>query len=190
MGKKIKTDQFAELAAAVIRNLPRGITPEMAQYWIIHNFELELALKGALAASLPVINFRRLLDMCKQDWVNPDFNEANCPLEPVAPDEHYWEVYEHHFDRMMTGEEAFAELEKLGYRLLGGLRRAMEFIAAHPDIQLDHPLIITARWQIQDGVWYAPVARRHGGERDLGLNCLDRDFSPNFGWLVLRKLAV
>jgi hypothetical protein len=187
MGKKIGTDQFAELGAAVLRSLPRDIEPETAQYWIIHNFELALALKGALAASLPVINFRRLLDMCKQDWVSSDFNEANFPLEPVAPDEAEWEVVEHHFDRMVIGEEAFAELEKLGYRLLGGSRRAMKFIAAHLDIQLDHPLVITARWQFPNGCWCAPIAGRVGGERGLSLLGLVRGFLPHYGWLVLRK---
>ena len=188
MGKKIRTDQFAELAAAVVSSLPRDIEPEVAQYWITHNFELTLALKGALAASLPTINFRRLLDFCHQDWVNPDFNEGNYPLEPVTSDEADWEVYEHHFDRTMTVKEAFAELEKLGYRLLGGSRRGMEFIAAHTDLQLDHPLIITARWQ-----GYALMADRdvHGRRLDLIAIAFYSvlSFGPSCGWLVLKRRA-
>jgi hypothetical protein len=186
MGKKIRTDQFAELAAAVVSSLPRDIEPESAQYWITHNFELTLALRGALAASLPVINFRRLLDFCHQDWVDSDFNEGNYPLEPVTSDEADWEVYEYHFLETVTGEEAFRRLEEMGYRLLGGSRRAMEFIAAHPDLQSDRALIITTR---SFGL-FAPVFHQREAKRRLSLlPMMLGEVNSSCGWLVLRKRA-
>lgn len=48
MGKLIGTKQFAELAAAVIRNLPRDINPYSAQHWIVNQDELEEKLRAAL----------------------------------------------------------------------------------------------------------------------------------------------
>jgi hypothetical protein len=130
--------------------------------------------------------FRDLLAACRQDWVSPDFNGANYPLEPTDPDEAEWEVYEYHFSETANGEDAFKNLEKLGYRLCG-VRRAMEFIAAYPDLQLDHPLVITARWQDPRGYWCAPFADRGVGKRRLDLVYLARGFDPRYGWLVLRK---
>lgn len=131
--------------------------------------------------------FAELLAACRQGWVNPDFNEANFPLEPVAPDEDDWEVYEYHFKDVVTGEQAMKELEAMGYRLLGGSRRGLEFLAKNSDLQMDHPLVITARWQDRDGDWCAPIANRSDDGRFLGLGYLDNDFSPDCGWLVLRK---
>jgi len=51
MGKLIGTKQFAEFAAAVIRNLPRDINPNSAQYWIVNQEELEERLKTALVVA-------------------------------------------------------------------------------------------------------------------------------------------
>ncbi len=132
--------------------------------------------------------FNHLLSLCRLDSVNPDnFSEEYCPLEPVALDEAEWEVYEHHFSETMNGEVAFRELQKMDYRLLNGSRRAMEFLAIHPDIQIHHPLIITVRCQNPEGEWFVPIAGRDGVKRDLRLSWLDEDFDPNYGWLVLRR---
>lgn len=131
--------------------------------------------------------FQSLLAACQQNLVKPDFNEEHYPLEPVTLDEHDWEVAEYHFKDVISDEQAFAELKAMGYRFCG-VRRAMEFIAVHPDLQLDHPLVVTARWQSPDGHWYVPIfhrAREVG--RYLYLDDLPRDFDPNFGWLVLRR---
>lgn len=127
---------------------------------------------------------------CRQHLVTSDFSEVNFPLEPVALDEKEWEVYEHHFGHTVTGEEAFRELEKLGYRPLNGSRRAMEFIAAHTDLQLNHPLVVTARWQAPNESWFVPIFCHHpGGKREVDLLCLTVNFGPRCGWLVLRKRA-
>ena len=132
--------------------------------------------------------WQNLLDACRQKQIYEDFTEAHYPLEPVAADESEWEVYEHHFEETVTGEEAFTRLEKLGYRHLNGTRRAMQFVAEHPNLQLDHPLVVTARWQFSVGRWCAPVFCRDGDWCELGLDWLDSSkFEPCFGWLVLRK---
>lgn len=141
-----------------------------------------IGAKSAVARS-----FADLLSACKQNWVNDNFNEKNFPLEPVADDESEWEVYEYHFNKTVNGLDAFKKLEELGYRLCGP-RRAMEYIAnGHLDIQLDHPLIVTASWGDSVGFWCAPLFFRDYGKRDLRLCRLGRGFDPFCGWLVLRK---
>ncbi len=137
---------------------------------------------------LGIFAFADLLAACKQNgYVNSDFNKENFPLEPVASDESEWEVYEHHFDETVNGMDAFKKLEELGYRLCGP-RRAMEYVAnGHLDVQLDHSLIVTARWQNSSGVWCAPIFRRHYDERRLSLCGIGGGFDPSYGWLVLRK---
>lgn len=145
-------------------------------------------------------SFAELLAACKQNWVHDDFTEEHFPLEPVAPDEADWEVYEHHFDREISGLRVFAELENRGYRLCGP-RRAMEFVAENQDIQLDHPLIIPTCWKSHDGnIWHVPLfGKRYpiSGGCDLILCNLGHhyrpgfvlfhDFDPDHGWLVLRR---
>jgi hypothetical protein len=133
--------------------------------------------------------FQSLLLACRQYWVSPSFNETNYPLEPVAPDEDEWEVYKYHFETKVKSEEIFLRLEEMGYRLLGGSRRAMEFIAENHDLQLDHPFVITARWQAPDGIWCAPIAVHDGAKHLLGLLNLKGEFDSLFGWLVLRRKA-
>jgi len=133
--------------------------------------------------------WQTLLAACRQVWVDPDFNEENFPLEPVAPDEDEWEVHERHFEKKVFGEKTFRRLEEMGYRLCGP-RWAMQYIAEHPDLQLNHPLIATARWWHPCGFWCAPI---FGGghvpvfERNLVLLSLARRFGPRGGWLVLRR---
>ena len=120
-------------------------------------------------------SFTDLLVACKQSWFNSDFNENNFPLESISSDELDWEVHEYRFDRTVNGLDAFKKLKKLGYRLCGP-RRAMEYIAKNPDIQLNHPLITTVHWEFSKGFWCAPVFNRNYDKRYLNFYGLDDDF--------------
>ncbi len=148
---------------------------------------VEALLSGKKKVVLAESTWRSLLNACKQELVNGEFTEEHYPLEPVADDENEWEICEHHFNETVTEEEAFRRLPELGYRLLGGPRRAMEFVAKNPDLQMDHPLVVTARWRRPKGLWYAPVFYRDDGRRSLILDWLVVAFNPICGWLVLRK---
>ncbi|MFA6486326.1 MAG: hypothetical protein WCT40_03090 [Candidatus Magasanikbacteria bacterium] len=139
-------------------------------------------------------SFTELLAACRQYCVNNDFIEPSWPLEPVAADEREWEVVEHHFDKTVKLKYGLAMLKDLAMkgeiRLLVGSRRAMEWIADHPDAQLDHPVIIPLAAQNSDGSLVVPIFARHwddGQQRDLHLCYLDHDASPVYAWLVLRK---
>ena len=160
--------------------------------WAITNPKEAIALFVAAIQRRMKNSFTDLLSACKQVWVNDNFNENNFPLEPAAPDESEYEVYEHHFDKTVKGMDVFKKLEDIGYRLCGP-RRAMGYIAnGHLNDQLAHPLIITARGQGSTDYWYAyaPVFEIFDGNYGgccLVLVSLDRDFDPFYGWLVLRK---
>ncbi|PIT88553.1 MAG: hypothetical protein COU29_02115 [Candidatus Magasanikbacteria bacterium CG10_big_fil_rev_8_21_14_0_10_36_32] len=92
-------------------------------------------------------SFADLLAICKQTSChNINFNEKNFPLEPIDDGEDEWEVCEFHFDKNIKETSALIKLTKNGYRLCGP-RRAMEFIANNPNIQFNHPLILTTCWK-------------------------------------------
>jgi hypothetical protein len=187
MGKMSK-DQCAELLAAIVRSAPRDMDSDVAQGWITNQGALARVLKEALAPPVKAIakTWRELFDACRQDYCNKYFNEKNFPLEPVAADEGEWEVYEHHFLEVVTGEVAFRRLEEMGYRLCGP-RRAMEYIAEHLELQLDHLIVVTALWPLGCGDWAVPVFSGPSGRRDMSLSGLDDKFNPLHGWLVLRR---
>jgi len=128
--------------------------------------------------------FRELLDACGQGEIDSCFNDDNFPLEPHLPGDDEWEVYEHRFPfavHMDLGN--FSSLERAGFRLCGP-RRAMEFVAAHPELQLDHPIVVTA-YYCELGGLYMPVFSAKDGKRVLTFGAVGSDFSPRFGWLLL-----
>lgn len=134
-----------------------------------------------------VATFQSLLDACHQAWVSSDINEKNFPL---IDDGTTGPVEEHCLGHdVSSGREAKKELKKLGYKLVG-MKRAMEYIAVHPDNQLDHPIVVLgAQWQIQIpcGFVYVPYFYRDDGQRYLILYCLDLDFASHCRFLVARE---
>ncbi|MEK7508994.1 MAG: hypothetical protein AAB568_04040, partial [Patescibacteria group bacterium] len=60
---------------------------------------------------------------------------------------------------------------------------------AHPDAQLDHPIILPLRAQDSSGGWCLPVFDRFWGVRQRSLNlCRTGDaFYSVYGWLVLKR---
>lgn len=159
---------------------------------------VEVIMKYAKAVSQPVAavatavkeSFQNLLAACKQDgYRDPEFTESRWPLEPVAPDEDDYEEIEHHFTGTMTIEEGLrrlSEMETKGeIRLLKGSRRAMKYIAAHPNAQLDYSIILPLRAQDSNGGWVVPIFCHDGPRRFLDLCYLDGEADPDCSWLVL-----
>ncbi|MEK7508733.1 MAG: hypothetical protein AAB568_02660, partial [Patescibacteria group bacterium] len=60
---------------------------------------------------------------------------------------------------------------------------------AHPDAQLDHPIILPLRAQSSSVGWCLPVfsGSWYDRQRNLGLFNTDSTFDSDYGWLVLRK---
>ena len=149
---------------------------------------------GKVLVAAITATFASLLKACHQNgYCNSDFTESRWHLEPIATDEADWEVVEHYLTKTGALEDGVKQLEKLAtkgeIRLLTGSRRAMEYIAAHPDAQLDHPIILPLRAQRSSGYWCLPVFGRlwGGRRRSLGLYSTDDAFDSSYSWLVLRK---
>jgi hypothetical protein len=134
------------------------------------------------------MEFNYLIAACAQLEISAEFREEYFPVEPIAGDENEWKVCPHRFSEDIVGDEAIRQLgADPGCRLLNGSRRAMEYIADNPAIQLSMPLIVTAGRQFPDGYWYVPVFYWHGKKRRLILYRLDGIFLACCGWLVLRR---
>ena len=149
------------------------------------------AVREAQVRRLIGKTFKSLRSACRRIQFDSNFTEENFPLEPLAPDEDDWVVHVHDFDRVVPPERAFDELKRLGYRLLGGSRRAMEFIATYSDpglVGLDRPLVITVRRESLPGErnWLVPVFVRRGNGRRLDVEYL-ASAREGYGWLVLKK---
>jgi len=130
-------------------------------------------------------SFSKLLVACNlDDKADLSFVEMNFQLEPIAEDEEEWDVFEYHFSRRIFGIDAFEELEKLGYRLLGGVRRALEFIEVHPGLIEAHPLVATVQFYDEDNFGLAmPYFDADG----VCIQSVEQNYSRTCGWLVLRK---
>lgn len=155
---------------------------------------LQAIIEGRFEAVIGNSLWQTICAACQQFWVNPDFTEARFPLEPVALDEADWEMGEHHFAETVTVEEGLRRLTEMAskgeFRLPTGSRLAMKYIAAHPDAQLDHPVILPLRAQDSDGDWVVPFFGRRWRDdrkRSLDLCRLGNLATPGCGWLVLRK---
>lgn len=137
--------------------------------------------------------WQELLDACKQDWKNPSFTEARWPLEPVASDESEWVAEEYFFHDDASGTEKLrrlAEMVKKGEIRICGVRRAMEYVATHLDVQLDHPLVVPVSAQGAGGDLCLPTfdcSWDDGRLRRLSLYFVSSRFYPICAWLVLCK---
>ncbi len=170
---RITTDQITELLA---QDKAGRVTRE--------NLQEFLKNPGKVMAII-IATFQSLLEACHQSWVNSDINEKNFPL---VDDSTKGSVEEYCLGHdVASGKEAEKELKKLGYKLVG-MKRAMEYIAAHPDNQLDHPIVVVgARWQYPDGDVYVPYFFRSVSKRNLDLDWIDDDFSSHCRFLVARE---
>jgi hypothetical protein len=187
MEKFATRGQETELVSAMVRQFPYGKVPaERAQHLIEHQDELATILLNALAATVTVITatFKSLLAACHQAWVNSDITEDHFPL---LDDGTKGPVEEYCFGKTITGLEAERQLKKMGYKLIG-MKRGMEYIAAHPDNQLDHPIIVLgAQWQFPIGNVYVPYFCRFNGKRYLYLIWIGYEFFSHCRFLVSRE---
>ncbi len=189
----IETKQFAELVAAVVRQLPRDIDPSAAQRWIEDQGSLQSALRGALmptngaATSAPVpaatlaptvtshpvcvnhaLSLKDMIKRGKYDWKNEDITSKNFPHD-TAQGTKELNVELVHFGRYIESDEVISEMEKLGLRP-ATLPELLAFGEKYPDIQREYPVIaLGSMWTRPGGGRHVPVLYRDDGERDLGL---------------------
>ena len=141
-------------------------------------------------------SFDELLNARRYEYVNGGFTEANWPLEPVEPDEDEWEVSEYQFPESLTVEQGLGLLQEMAdsgeIRLSTGSRRALKWIAEHPDKQTEYPIILPLCRKVLPG-WSAVPFFGHGkiwggtGRQRLHLYKLDERVFLTHRWLILRK---
>ncbi|MCX6779170.1 MAG: hypothetical protein NTU97_02985 [Candidatus Magasanikbacteria bacterium] len=133
--------------------------------------------------------FDTLLSDCHQDRNDNDITEEAFPLVDDGTGDR--EILEYSFGRTVTGHEAENVLRKKGYVLIG-MKRAMEYVASHPDAQKAHPLIVLGAQGQNDSFNEAyfdclfPYFGWDRGDHYLGLTWLSDKFSSSCRFLVVR----
>ena len=135
MRKKIKMDQFAELAAAVVRSLPRDINPNSAQYWIVNQGELGERLKTALIVA--------------------EYEESELPTEMTVGGRVYeiLSFLREEDGGSVRGDVMVSRAKELGANLG---KEDCEFILAH---QADIPVALRGKIVFVFPDWRSPVDR-------------------------------
>jgi hypothetical protein len=135
--------------------------------------------------------FEELIVACGQDG-RRDFSEKLWPLEPVMDDEVDWKMVEYHFNDTVDGTEGLRRLDELAkegkIRLPAGSRRAMQWIAANPNVQVDHRVILPLSAKHPKSYQRClPVFFRWNTSRTpyLRLSSVKCKFNSHCGWLVL-----
>lgn len=185
--------QFVELAAAVIRALPRNISTEFAQGLIDDPGNLRIIFETAFrdfcfsdssTISLIVNYSRRVEDGIKAgkyDRVYSDITQDNFP--PNRTGTASVKVQLVHFGREMTTDDVIGELNKQGLRP-AELPELLVLGENYPDIQREYPIVaLGSRWQFLRGHWRVPCLSGSGAGRSLRLDRIDN------GWIGVCRFA-
>jgi hypothetical protein len=174
---RITTDQVAELIA---QDKAGRVTKENLQEFLKNPEKI-----FAVIATVVVSVWQILYDACRQDWKDSNINEKNFPLlddGTVHPVEEYCLGH-----NVASGKQAEKELKKLGFKLVG-MKRAMEYIVAHLNSQLDHPVVVLgAQWQYPLDRVYVPCFYWDEDGRSLLLRWTAREFNSDCRFLVSRE---
>ena len=182
------------ISAAAMVHLENELGPELAQV-IFDPVNVpkvrELAQELVRVAMLTTNHLRAVVSAAWKKlfghmkvW-NNNFNEVNFPLEPK---EELREVIQHQFEDTDTGHKRLEWAESQGLEL-AGIRATGLYLQAHPELQMNNPVIGGGQWRDGRGIVCVPVFFRDGGEPDVGLGRLGNEFSPDCVWLFSRKLA-
>lgn len=190
------TRREQELLAAMVQNFPGGAIPPEIQKDLIRERrgELPRLIAGGLCG-MERLFWKYLFSGCQQHQRSLYFSYENFWLEPPLPDEEKWEVYSYTFrdpSDEMTVKQYLDELLDKGFRHLGGVRRAMEWIAKNPKAQLRHDIAVTALDQARKeyGTAQIPIFTVNGDKKRCVTIVLTTknlaEISSEIKWLVLR----
>ena len=181
-----------ELGAAILQQLPRDITQDVALGWIRNKKALGKGLREFLmppaeitTADPPVppavdptqtefnlqVNYDRSIEDCvvdgKYDWKNNNITSKNFPTTRKGTADIVLHLI--HFCREISSEDAKAEMDKRGLRPA----ETHELLALgkdHPELQRQFPIVaLTSVWPDRDGNRRVPYLVRVDSRRRLGL---------------------
>lgn len=126
--------------------------------------------------TMPNKTLKQLIKKNKFDWVHPDINEKNFPLEDISSNP----TKLFHFNRPITSEEAIKEMAKEGYRPAN----AYELLAWDGWNGQDWVVALGSFAKI-GGNRYVLYLNGDGSERSLGLGWLDGGWDDFYRFLAI-----
>ena len=128
----------------------------------------------------------KLLNACHQTAIDPDIKMRNFPFLDDGTKRQV-RLYRLPDINGYSGYEAETELRKQGYKLVG-IKKAMEYIAAHLNSQGDDPIcVIGAQWQNTDKRVFMPYFWNNVGLRTFSLSPMDERIGSHCRYLVFHK---
>lgn len=115
-------------------------------------------------------SFSQLLAACDQQVVDSGFTEAHFPL--VDDGTGNLPVEEYCFNRVIADLDVVTELGALGFKPVG-IKRALEYMATHPQAQLDHIVIVIGANHPAGGRTVVPYFHYSSGVRQICLSWLN-----------------
>ncbi len=169
--------QYTELLATVIRCIPRGLSPETAQYWITDQKALSDVLLNALSATVESLSQHVI----------------NCDVDPFIPEG--WKVEEHKKGGQQLVWDStkvvlfLSDKQKNGKSIKGhDLRKELTGLpvlnANVLDYLISHPELIPESWKGQFVYFWGTIYRYADGH--LYVRCLcwgDGRWCWDYDWL-------
>lgn len=118
------------------------------------------------------------------NWANDNITSSN--FATARTGEHQLKGVLVHFDRVISSEDALAELDKLGLRA-GELHELLAVGAQHPDKQRKFPIPALGSEVTLDGYRGVPFLGGWGGRRELGLYWFGVGWLEVYRFLAFRK---
>lgn len=199
----IGSDQFAEFASAVVRNLPRDISPEQAQHLIEHQSGLKELLARAFSSAF--LHRKETADSTLQKYVVHVHDDIDGLIAAGKYDIVEPFVREGKFSDEVSGKREVT-VELLGFNYVTDITRAsieidrLGFLPANalelfalgaefPHIQIKHSIIALGAYYFEQrwGRCYPILTTDQDGKRKLGLLWAGMTISTNSRFAVVRK---
>lgn len=197
---ELTNGQLAEVAAAIIRELPHiGLDSVTGQGWVGNGCALRKALQKALVPqaqeakegiSPTKVNYdlsvESLVAQGKYDWKNADINSKH--FQTIRKGEATLNLELVHLNQVLTSEEVLKELDKRGLRS-AELHELLSFGAQYPEEQRKYPIVaLGSVWQSQwSGDRLVPCLWDDGDRRFLCLGWFDGRWYEDVWFLAVSK---
>ena len=120
------------------------------------------------------------------DWVNPDINYQNFPVNPSRPGGEL-EIYLVHFKESVESGDVIQEIDKTDLRL-AELPELLAIGAQHQDEQRKYPIVcLGSVWKNQNGIWRVPCLVSPCGDRRLRTRWYEGKCSGYSRFVAVRK---
>lgn len=121
----------------------------------------------------------------KYDWVNENITQERFPVSGNKKEER--ELVLFHFNRVISSENAIAEMEKAGF-VPCDILDLLALGASQPELQRQFPIIaLGSVWRDSGGHRRVPYLFRHDAKRYLDLDYFEHDWDECYRFLARRK---